>query len=125
MSNRLQSDKGRLEGESELHFQARKTYHRANRVLKRVDQAMVAAHKAHLAWKQAVARRKQQMIAQQAAELASKEREKKSEERRKARGIKTKEEYAAKLADEALNAGENAEELMRKAARAGVVVLRT
>merc|ERR1711881_187231 len=39
-SNRLQSDGARLVGENELHYRCRKTFHRANRVLKLVNAAL-------------------------------------------------------------------------------------
>merc|ERR1711988_435989 len=80
-SNRLQSDGARLVGENELHYRCRKTFHRANRVLKLVNAALDHARKNH---------------------YAHKERRAKSEARRKALGIKTKEEYAAFLAKQAL-----------------------
>merc|ERR1711998_709447 len=53
--------------------------------------------------------------------MGSKEKSKKSEERRKARGIATQEEYAAKLAEEALEAGRSAQVMMQKAAEAGSI----
>jgi len=119
LSNRLQSDKGRLAGENEIHYRARKTYHRGNRVLKMVSDALQAVHNSHAAHKKAAIQRQQEIVTAQATALAAKEKSKKSEERRKARGIKTNEEYAAKLADEALTAGERAEAYMKKAATAG------
>lgn len=119
LANRLHSDGAKLVGESELHYRARKTFHRGQRVLKLVDHALLLARKNHYAHKKALQKREQKAVAEKAAKLAFKEKSKKSEERRKARGIKTEEEYAAKLADEALDAGKRAGTYMGKAAEAG------
>merc|ERR1712196_46249 len=51
--------------------------------------------------------------------MGAKERHMKDEEKRKAKGIKTKEEYAAYLAKEALKFGEVARDDAKKAAEAG------
>merc|ERR1712225_192693 len=101
-SNRLQSDGARLVGENELHYRCRKTFHRANRVLKLVNAALDHARKNHYAHKEAVMKQTQKITMEKAAKLAHKERRMKSEARRKALGIKTKEEYAAYLAKQAL-----------------------
>merc|ERR1711924_495472 len=97
-SNRLQSDGARLVGENELHYRCRKTFHRANRVLKLVNAAFDHARKNHYAHKEAVMKQTQKITMEKAAKLAHKERRMKSEARRKALGIKTKQEYAAYLA---------------------------
>merc|ERR1712216_77741 len=90
-SNRLQSDGARLVGENELHYRCRKTFHRANRVLKLVNAALDHARKNHYAHKEAVMKQTQKITMEKAAKLAHKERRMKSEARRKALGIKTKE----------------------------------
>merc|ERR1711907_553920 len=118
-SNRLQSDGARLVGENELHYRCRKTFHRANRVLKLVNAALDHARKNHYAHKEAVMKQTQKITMEKAAKLAHKERRAKSEARRKALGIKTKEEYAAYLAKQALKFGELARDDARKAAKAG------
>merc|ERR1719267_63927 len=118
-SNRLQSDGARLVGENELHYRCRKTFHRANRVLKLVNAALDHARKNHYAHKEAVMKQTQKITMEKAAKLAHKERRMKSEARRKALGIKTKEEYAALLAKQALKYGELARDDARKAAKAG------
>merc|ERR1719230_2243632 len=105
-SNRLQSDGGRLVGENEIHYRARKAFHKANRVLKLVEAALNDARKNHYAHKEAVMKRSQKVTMEKAAKLADKERTAKSEARRKALGIKTKQEYAAYLAKMALKYGE-------------------
>jgi len=119
LANRLHSDGARLVGESELHYRARKTFHRGQRVLKVVDAALALARKNHYARKKAMLKREQQAVAEKATKLKAKEKSKKSEQRRKQRGIKTEEEYAAKLADEALEDGKAAGKYMGKAAQAG------
>merc|ERR1711970_1333553 len=108
LANRLHSDGSRLVGESELHYRARKTFHRGQRTLKLVNSALMMARKNHYAHKKALMKREQKAVAEKAAKLAFKEKSKKSEQRRKQRGIKTKEEYAATLAGEALKDGEKA-----------------
>merc|ERR1719261_132270 len=118
-SNRLQSDGARLVGENELHYRCRKTFHRANRVLKLVNAALNHARKNHYAHKEAVMKQTQKITMEKAAKLAHKERRMKSEARRKALGIKTKQEYAAYLAKQALKFGELARDDARKAAKAG------
>merc|ERR1711881_200718 len=118
-SNRLQSDGARLVGENELHYRCRKTFHRANRVLKLVNAALNHARKNHYAHKEAVMKQTQKITMEKAAKLAHKERRMKSEARRKALGIKTKQEYAALLAKQALKYGELARDDARKAAKAG------
>merc|ERR1719163_1463479 len=118
-SNRLQSDGARLVGENELHYRCRKTFHRANRVLKLVNAALNHARKNHYAHKEAVMKQTQKITMEKAAKLAHKERRMKSEARRKALGIKTKQEYAAYLAKQALKYGELARDDARKAAKAG------
>jgi len=117
--NRLQSDGARLVGENELHYRCRKTFHRANRVLKLVNAALNHARKNHYAHKEAVMKQTQKITMEKAAKLAHKERRMKSEARRKALGIKTKQEYAAYLAKQALKYGELARDDARKAAKAG------
>merc|ERR1712023_100678 len=117
--NRLQSDGARLVGENELHYRCRKTFHRANRVLKLVNAALNHARKNHYAHKEAVMKQTQKITMEKAAKLAHKERRMKSEARRKALGIKTKEEYAAYLAKQALKYGELARDDAKKAAEAG------
>merc|ERR1711881_782286 len=118
-SNRLQSDGARLVGENELHYRCRKTFHRANRVLKLVNAALNHARKNHYAHKEAVMKQTQKITMEKAAKLAHKERRMKSEARRKALGIKTKQEYAAYLAKQALKFGDLARDDARKAAKAG------
>merc|ERR1711998_369664 len=118
-ANRLQSTGGRLVGENELHFRARKTFHKANRVLKMVEAALGEARKNHYAHKEAVMKREQKVTMEKASKLSDKERSAKSEARRKALGIKTKQEYAAYLAKEALKFGEVARDDAKKAAQAG------
>merc|ERR1712216_310654 len=118
-ANRLQSTGGRLVGENELHFRARKTFHKANRVLKMVEAALGEARKNHYAHKEAVMKREQKVTMEKAAKLADKERTAKSEAKRKALGIKTKQEYAAYLAKEALKFGQVARDDAKKAAKAG------
>merc|ERR1712080_582526 len=118
-SNRLQSDGARLVGENELHYRCRKTFHRANRVLKLGNAALDHARKNHYAHKEAVMKQTQKITMEKAAKLAHKERRAKSEARRKALGIKTKEEYAALLAKQALKYGELARDDAHKAAKAG------
>jgi len=118
-SNRLQSDGGKLVGENEIHFHARKTFHRANRVLKLVEAALNDARKNHYAHKEAVMKRGQKVTMEKAAKIADKERTAKSEARRKALGIKTKQEYAAYLAKLALKYGRVARDDAKKAAEAG------
>merc|ERR1712205_118060 len=120
--NRLQSDGARLVGENELHYRCRKTFHRANRVLKLVNAALNHARKNHYAHKEAVMKQTQKITMEKAAKLAHKERRMKSEARRKALGIKTKQEYAAYLAKQALKFGELARDDARKAAKAGKLV---
>merc|ERR1711907_628159 len=117
--NRLQSTGGRLVGENELHFRARKTFHKANRVLKMGEAALGEARKNHYAHKEAVMKREQKVTMEKASKLSDKERSAKSEAKRKALGIKTKQEYAAYLAKEALKFGEVARDDAKKAAQAG------
>merc|ERR1711988_1880739 len=117
--NRLQSDGERLVGENELHYRARKTFHKANRVMKLVEAALGDARKNHYAHKEAVMKRTQKVTAEKASKLQDKERSAKSEAKRKALGIKTKQEYAAYLAKEALKYGEVARDDAKKAAEAG------
>merc|ERR1712054_327254 len=88
-SDRLQSDGARLVGENELHFQARKTYHKANRILKLVQGALNRARKNHYAHKEAVLKQQQKTTMEKAAKLAHKERSAKYEARRKKLGIKS------------------------------------
>jgi len=118
-SNRLQSDGARLVGESELHYRCRKTFHRANRVLKLVTAALNHARKNHFAHKEALMKQQQKMTMEKAAKLQHRERRAKSEARRKALGIKTKQEYAAYLAKKALRYGQLARDDARKSAKAG------
>jgi hypothetical protein len=118
-SNRLESDGGKLVGENEIHFRARKTFHAANRVLKLVEAALNDARKNHYAHKEAVMKRSQKVTMEKAAKLADKERTAKSEAKRKALGIKTKQEYAAYLANLALKYGRVARDDAKKAAEAG------
>merc|ERR1711998_475452 len=118
-SNRLQSGGGKLVGENEIHFHARKTFHKANRVLKLVEAALNDARKNHYAHKEAVMKRSQKVTMEKAAKIADKERTEKSEARRRALGIKTKQEYAAYLANQALKYGEVARDDAQKAAEAG------
>jgi hypothetical protein len=118
-SNRLQSDGARLIGENELHYKARKMFHRANRVLKLVNTALDHARENHYAHREAVMKQQNKMSKEKGAKLAHKEARAKSEARRKALGIKTKQQYAARLAAEALKAGESAKHLMTKAAKFG------
>merc|ERR1711988_1231495 len=118
-SNRLESDGGKLVGENEIHYRARKTFHAANRVLKLVEAALNDARKNHYAHKEAVMKRSQKVTMEKAAKLADKERTAKSEAKRKALGIKTKQEYAAYLAKMSLKYGEVARDDAKKAAEAG------
>jgi hypothetical protein len=117
--SRLQSDGKKLVGENEIHFQARKTFHAANRALKLVEKALNIARKNHYAHKEAVMKRAQKVTMEKASKLADKERSAKSEAKRKALGIKTKQEYAAYLANEALKYGKIAAADAKKAAKAG------
>merc|ERR1712216_371317 len=117
--SRLQSDGKKLVGENEIHFQARKTFHAANRALKLVEKALNIARKNHYAHKEAVMKRAQKVTMEKASKLQDKERSAKSEAKRKALGIKTKQEYAAYLAKEALKYGEVARDDAKKAAEAG------
>jgi len=118
-SNRLQSDGEKLVGENEIHYRARKTFHRANRVLKLVESALAHARANHYDHKEKVMKRSQKVTMEKAGKLADKERSAKSEAKRKALGIKTKQEYAAYLAKEALKYGELARDDAKKAAKAG------
>jgi len=120
-SDRLQSDGARLVGENELHFQARKTYHKANRILKLVQGALNRARKNHYAHKEAVLKQQQKTTMEKAAKLAHTERKAKTEARMKKLGIKTKQEYAAHLAQQALKFGELARDDAKKAAKAGKI----
>merc|ERR1711990_348362 len=115
-ANRLQSTGGKMVGENELHYRARKTFHKANRVLKMVEAALGEARKNHYAHKEAVMKREQKVTMEEASKLSDKERSAKSEAKRKAMGIKTKEEYAAYLAKEALKFGQVARDDAKKAA---------
>merc|ERR1712159_628827 len=117
--NRLQSDGARLVGENELHYRARKTFYRANRVLKMVTTALEMARKNSFAHKEAATKRDQKITMEKASKLQAKEKNIKSEEARKRLGIKTREEYAAYLAKEALKFGEVARDDAKKAAAAG------
>jgi len=119
LNNRLRSVGARLSGESELHYRARKTYHRGNKTLKLVAEALEIARKNHHAHKDALAKQQERVLQDKAAALAEKEGRQKRNERRKELGIESKEEYAAKLATEALDAGKNAADWMKKAAIAG------
>jgi len=118
-NNRLQSDGGKMVGENEIHFRARKTFHLANRVLKLVEAALKHARDNHYAHKEAEMKREQKTTMEKAAKIADKEREAKSEAKRKKLGIKTKQEYAAYLANEALRFGQEARDDAKKAAKAG------
>merc|ERR1711990_1120370 len=118
-ANRLQSTGGKMVGENELHYRARKTFHKANRVLKMVEAALGEARKNHYAHKEAVMKREQKVTMEKASKLSDKERSAKSEAKRKALGIKTKQEYAASLAKEALKYGKIAAADAKKAAKAG------
>merc|ERR1711977_468372 len=69
--NRLQSDGARLVGENELHYRCRKTFHRANRVLKLVNAALNHARKNHYAHKEAVMKQTQKITMEKAARLAA------------------------------------------------------
>merc|ERR1711908_2019 len=120
-SDRLQSDGARLVGENELHFQARKTYHKANRILKLVQGALNRARKNHYAHKEAVLKQQQKTTMEKAAKLAHTERKAKTEARMKKLGIKTEQEYAAHLAQQALKFGELARDDAKKAAKAGKI----
>jgi len=117
--NRLQSDGEKMVGENELHYRARKVFHRANRVLKLVTTALDMARKNSYAHKEAITKREQKVTMEKAQKLQDKERSMKSEEKRKSLNIKTKEEYAAFLAKEALKFGEVARDDAKKAAEAG------
>jgi hypothetical protein len=117
--NRLQSDGARMVGENELHYRARKTFHKANRVLKLVTSALDNARKNSFAHKEAETKRQQKLTMEKATKLQAKEHHMKDEEKRKAKGIKTKEEYAAYLAKEALKFGQVARDDAKKAAEAG------
>jgi len=68
-----------------------------------------------------VLKTEQEKVAEKAAKVAAREQHQKSEERRRVRGIKTEEEYALRLADEALAAGKDAQHLMQQASEAGSV----
>jgi len=117
--NRLQSDGEKMVGENELHYRARKTFHKANRVLKLVTSALNNARKNSFAHKEAETKRQQKLTLEKATKLQAKEQHMKDEEKRKKQGIKTKEEYAAYLAKEALKFGEVARDDAKKAAKAG------
>jgi len=119
--NRLESDGAKLVGENEIHYRARKMFHRANRVLKLVETALNSARKNHYAHKEAAMKRQQKLTSENASKLQEKERAAKSEARRKALGIKTKQEYAAYLAKEALKYGKLAADDAKKAAKAGKI----
>lgn len=118
-NSRLQSDGAKLVGENEIHYSARKMFHRANRVITLVKTALDSARKNHSAHKEAAMKRESKVTAEKAAKLADKERAMKSEAKRKALGIKTKQEYAAYLAKEALTYGKLASDDAKKAAKAG------
>merc|ERR1712167_237564 len=98
--NRLESDGAKLVGENEIHYSARKN---------------------HYAHKEAAMKRQQKLTSENASKLQEKERAAKSEARRKALGIKTKQEYAAYLAKEALKYGKLAADDAKKAAKAGKI----
>jgi len=72
-TNRLRSDGAKLVGENELHYEARKTFHRANRVLAKVSKALAHARKNHYAHKEALMKKKQKAaVARRAAVKAAK-----------------------------------------------------
>lgn len=120
-ADRLQSDGARLVGENELHYRARQTYHRANRVLKLVQSALGNARKNHDAHKEATLKVQRKSTMEKAAKLQHQERSAKSDARRKKLGIKTKQEYAMHLAQQALKFGELARADAKKAAKAGKI----
>lgn len=120
-SARLQKDGLRLVGENVLHFRARKTYHRANRVLKLVNAALARARKNHFAHKEAVMKQTQKITMEKAAKLKAQERAYKAAARKKANALAAREKQAAELAKEALKYGEIARDDAKKAAKAGKI----
>merc|ERR1719261_1350494 len=120
-SNRLQSDGARLVGENELRYRCRKTYHRANRVLKLVNAALATARKNHFAHKEAVMKQTQKITMEKAAKLQAQERRGKKKKHDAAKALAAREAYAATLAREALKYGEQARDDAKKAAAAGKI----
>jgi hypothetical protein len=120
-ANRLQKDGLRLVGESELHYQCRMTYHKANRVLKLVNAALATARKNHFAHKEAVMKQTQKITMEKAAKLQAQERRGKKKKHDAAKALAAREAYAATLAREALKYGEQARDDAKKAAAAGKI----
>jgi hypothetical protein len=121
ISNRLESDGARLVGENELHYRARKTYHKAARILKLVLAALKIIRKDHYIHKEKVFKQQQKAMKEKAEKMAHKERKSKTAERQKKSGIASKWAYAAKLADEAMKQGNIARREAKKAAKAGKI----
>merc|ERR1712216_1094317 len=118
---RLQKDGLRLVGESELHFQARTTFHHANRVLKLVNAALATARKNFFAHKEAKMKQTQKIIMEKAAKLKMKERRLKKKKHAAAKALAAREAYASELARKALAKGELAANYAKKAAAAGKI----
>merc|ERR1712159_803164 len=118
---RLQKDGLRLVGESELHFQARTTFHHANRVLKLVNAALATARKNFFAHKEAKMKQTQKIIMEKAAKLKAKERNIKKKKHAAAKALAAREAFASELAKKALAKGELAANYAKKAAAASKI----
>jgi hypothetical protein len=118
---RLQADGLKLVGESELHYQSRKTFHKANRVLKLVNAALANARKNHYAHKEGKMKQTQRVTMEKAAKLQAQEKKHKAKAKHDAKIMAAREAYAAKLAQEALKYGETARDDAKKAAAAGKI----
>merc|ERR1712159_942083 len=105
---RLQAGGLKLVGESELHYQSRKTFHKANRVLKLVNAALANARKNHYAHKEGKMKQTQRVTMEKAAKLQAQEKKHKAKAKHDAKIMAAREAYAAKLAQEALKYGETA-----------------
>jgi hypothetical protein len=118
---RLQKDGLKLVGESELHYQSRRTFHKANRVLKLVNAALANARKNHYSHKEGKMKQTQRITMEKAAKLQATEKKHKAKAKRDSKIMAAREAYAAKLAQEALKYGETARDDAKKAAAAGKI----
>lgn len=120
-SNRLQAVGLRLVGESMLHYKCRRTFHRANRVLKLVTAALDRARKNHYSHKEATMKQTQKITMEKAAKLKAQEYKHKVKKNRAAKERAKREKVAAKLAQQALKYGEAARNDAKAAAKAGKI----
>jgi len=106
---------------NELHFQATKTFHRANRVAKLVHVALGHARRNHAAHMEAVNKRMEKLSMEKSSKTAQAERVAKQVAKKKQRIAEAKKEYSQQLQEEAERFGELAKADAEKAAKAGKI----